>query len=180
MYIPDSGRVTGKNHDSPSMTDRNRCSGEEHIGLILFDSHRVLDRACILADALALASEDRLVDTEGVAHNGNYTAVSGYPITDCYVDNIAGDKFFSTNPGNMTIPNNFCFVGGIFLKGSNRLFSTAFLGDTHNRVKNQDSKDLDQTSALLPKTPAGNIQKRITHNSRVDKSCQAGTLLEKS
>jgi len=84
---------------------------------------------------------------------------SWYPITDCYADNIAGNKFFSPNLGNITIPNNFCLADGIFLKGSNCLFGTTFLGNTHNCIKNQESKDLDQTSALLPKTPAGNMQK---------------------
>jgi len=104
---------------------------------------------------------------------------SWYHITDCYAGNIAGNKFLSPNLGNMTIPNNFCFAGGTFLKGSNCVFGTTFPGNTHNRIKNQDSKDLDQTSALLPKTPAENMQKRITHNSRVDKSSQAGTPLQK-
>jgi len=84
---------------------------------------------------------------------------SWYPITDCLTINIAGKKLLSPNLETMNIPNNFYFAGGVFLKGSNCIFSTTFVGNTQNRIKNQDSMDLEQTLALVPKAPAGNMQK---------------------
>jgi len=79
------------------------------------------------------------------------------PITDLYTRNIAANKFFRPNLGHMTIANNLGFAGGSFLKYSNCVFSTTFLGNTQYCISNQDRKNLDQISALLPKAPARNM-----------------------
>ncbi len=42
----------------------------------------------------------------------------------------------------MTVADDFCFVGGVFLECSDSLFSTGFLRYTYDSVEDEDGKDL--------------------------------------
>lgn len=42
----------------------------------------------------------------------------------------------------MSIPDDFCFVGRIFVQCGDRLFGAAFLGDTDNSIQDKDRENL--------------------------------------
>ena len=97
-----------------------------------------------------------------------------YPLTACYGGNIAANKFFSSNLGNRTFANTFCFASGSFLKCSNWAFGSTFPGNAHNCIKNQDRKDLGHISAGLPKAPAENMENGWLTTTKSPTAVKAG------
>lgn len=94
-----------------------RAHREEHVDHILLDRFLISYRIGALADADALASEERLVDGEGRAANVKDSAVSRYPIANGDVDDVARYKIGCVNASDLTSSEHFRFVWRVLHEG---------------------------------------------------------------
>jgi hypothetical protein len=113
---------TSQNNDSGGISSDNGGTREEHVDLVLLDSVVVLDGVCVLADTLALSSQDTLVDTEAVAVDGQNSAVGRNAIAHSHLDNVSGNQLVCLDALNLSIANDLGHIGRVLLKCSDCLF----------------------------------------------------------
>lgn len=133
--ISDSGAPSGQDYHSIRMPCDDGGPGEKHVYLVLLHSLFILDRNCVLADALTLPRQDRLIHLERVALDGNDTAISRNAVADRNGDDVSRNEFVGLDPLRCRISNDFGLVGGVFLKGCDCFLGATLLGDTDNRIE---------------------------------------------
>lgn len=125
------------------MASDNGCSGKEHVDLILLHSLLILDSARILVHTLTLARQDRLVYLKRVALNGKHTTVRRDTVPNGHGYNVSRDKLIRLDFFRRSVPDDFCFIGRIFLQRGDRLFGTAFLRNTNHGIEDENGQDLE-------------------------------------
>jgi hypothetical protein len=110
--------------------------------LILLDGACILNGVRAFGHALALTSQDGLVDIEAVALDGQNPAVCGDPVTNCHRDDVSRHQVVSLDAANVPIAYDLGFVSRVFLKGGDGFFGARFLGDSDDGVENEDGEDL--------------------------------------
>jgi hypothetical protein len=111
MDVSNRGVTTRQDNQRSRMTCDNRSTREEHINLVLLNSILILDGPGILGYTLALSSQDRLVDVEAIARDGQNPAVSGYSVTNCNRNDISRNQLISLDAFDMSVAYDFRFVG---------------------------------------------------------------------
>jgi hypothetical protein len=112
-----------------------------------------------LANALTLASQDSLVDGKAVALNGNQTAIRGDAVTNSHSDDITRHKLVGLDTRDMAVvPDHVGLVGRVLLEGSNGLLGAALLGDTNDRIENENCKNLQRIDGSMVLSDFGHMR----------------------
>src|SRR5277367_3150409 len=127
MYVTNCSRASRKHHYCHCVASCNSGSGEEHIGLILLYSLRIVDGVAVLADTFAFTSQYSLIYCEIIALDRQQSAVGRYAVANCDGDNISRYKPIGLYPLHASVSNDFGLICGIFLQRSNSHLSAAFL-----------------------------------------------------
>lgn len=163
-------RACQDNH-SLGVTSNNGSTGEEDVDLILQDSLVVAQNCpAVLANTLALASKDGLVNGEAVAFDGNQPAVCGNPGANRDIDNIAWNELLGLDAVNLPIAHNVGLVRRVLLERSNGLLSATLLRDSHDRVENQDSQDDGRVDESAPSPLLFEQSENKRNSSRAEKN----------
>ena len=142
MDIANGSVGTSEDNDSGGISSDNGGTREEHVDLALLDSVVVLDGVRVLADTLALSSQDTLVDTEAVAVDRQNSAIGRYAIAHSHLDDVSGNQLVCLDALNLAIADDLGDIGRILLKCSDCLFSRRFLRYTDDGVEDEDGEDL--------------------------------------
>lgn len=133
---------TSQDNDSGGISSDNCGTREEHVDLVLLDSVVVLDGVSVLADTLALSSQDTLVDTEAIAVDRQDSAVGRNAIAHSYLDDVSGNQLVCLDALDLAITDDLGHIGRVLLKCSDCLFGRRFLRHTDDGVEDEDGEDL--------------------------------------
>ncbi|KAK5624687.1 hypothetical protein RRF57_000402 [Xylaria bambusicola] len=143
MNVADGGVGSSQDDHSFRTSSHYGCSREEHVRLVLKHSLLVSDNICmILANTLTLACQDGLVNSEAVAFDGNNPTIGRDAVTNGDRDDISWYKLFSLDTRDMSVSNDTCDIGGVFLESGDGFLGTAFLRHANNGIENENSQDL--------------------------------------
>lgn len=145
MNVSNGSVGAGQDNNGLRATCDDGGSREEHVDLVLKDSALILDNGfVILADTLALAGQDGLVDGEAVALDCNDTAVCRDAVSDRNGDDVAGNQLLGLYSGDVAaITDNIGLVGRVLLQGGNCLLGATFLRDADDGIEDEDGENLD-------------------------------------
>lgn len=127
MNIPNSRRIPRQSHHSPGMSNGHGSSREQHIDLVLFYRLVIPNWTCVFSNAFTFTGKDGLVDAEAVALDRQDSAIGRDTIPDGDVNDIAWNKLFGTDPGDVTVTDDLSFVRGVLVECGDCLLGAAFL-----------------------------------------------------
>ena len=115
MYVTNCSRGSREHHYCHCVASYNGGSREEHIGLILFYSSRVVDSIAVFADTFAFTSQYSLIYREAVALDRQQSTVGGYAVANCDGDDISRYKPISLYLLLASISSDFGLICRVFL-----------------------------------------------------------------
>jgi len=135
MNITNRGTRARKHNHSRRMSRHHCCSRKQHVDLVLLDGIRILDRTDVFSYALAFSGEDRLIDAEAVALDGQEAAVGRDSVSHGHGYDVSRYQIICLDTLEGSVTNDLGLIGRVFLECGNGLFCAGFLRDADDGIE---------------------------------------------